>query len=109
MIGKPLRSHRLLAAAPLLLVSGLLVACGPITLAEAERQCFERARLAQKPRGEVSVGVGSGGRAVGEIDLNVSSDYLLGRDPAAVYETCVVSKSGEPPSRPLYARPDWKG
>lgn len=87
----------------------LLAACGPMTLAEAERQCFERARLAQQPRGEVSVGVGSGGKAVGGFELNVTSDYLLGRDPAAVYETCVVSKSGEPPSRPLYARPDWKG
>jgi hypothetical protein len=101
--------HRRLHAAPLLLVAGLLAGCGPITLAEAERQCFERARLAQQPRGEVAVGVGSGGRAVGGIELNVSSDFLLGRDPAAVYETCVVSKSGEPPSRPLYARPDWKG
>jgi hypothetical protein len=92
-----------------LVLLGFLAACGPMTLAEAERQCFERARLAQQPRGEVSVGVGSGGRAAGGIELNVSSDYLLGRDPSAVYETCVVSKSGEPPSRPLYARPDWKG
>jgi len=86
-----------------------LVACGPITLEQAERQCFERARLAQQPRGEVSVGMNSDGKAAGGFELNVSSDYLLGRDPAAVYETCVVSKSGEPPSRPLYARPDWKG
>ncbi|TAG24138.1 MAG: hypothetical protein EAZ40_06460 [Rhodobacterales bacterium] len=101
--------HSRLPAKPLLLVAGLLAACGPMTLAEAERQCFDRARLAQQPRGEVAVGVGSGGRAVGGIELNVSSDFLLGRDPAAVYETCVVSKSGEPPSRPLYARPDWKG
>ena len=87
----------------------LLAACGPMTLAEAERQCFERARLAQQPRGEVAFGVGSGGRTAAALELNVSSDYLLGRDPAAVYETCVVSKSGEPPSRPLYARSDWKG
>ncbi len=97
--------HRLVAV----VLMGLMAACGPITLAEAERQCFERARLAQQPRGEVSVGVGSGGRAVGGFDVNVSSDFLLGRDPSAVYETCVVSKSGEPPSRPLHARPDWKG
>lgn len=92
-----------------LVLLGFLAGCGPTTLAQAERQCFERARLAQQPRGEVSVGVGSGGRVAGGIELNVSSDYLLGRDPSAVYETCVVSKSGEPPSRPLYARPDWKG
>ena len=31
------------------LVLSLLSACGPITLQEAERQCFERARLAQHP------------------------------------------------------------
>ncbi len=86
-----------------------LTACGPMTLAEAERQCFERARLAQQPRGEVSVGVGSGGRVGGGFEMTVSSDYLTGRDPAAVYDTCVMSKSGEPPSRPLYSRPDWRG
>lgn len=104
----PSRHNRLFATAPLLLVYGLM-ACGPITLAEAERQCFERARLAQQPRGEVSVGVNSDGKALGGFEVNVSSDYLLGRDPAAVYETCVTSKAGVPPSRPLYARPDWKG
>lgn len=103
------KRHCRLPAMALLLLAGGLAACGPISLAEAERQCFERARLAQQPRGEVAVGIGSGGRAVGALELNVSSDYLLGRDPAAVYETCVTSKAGEPPSRPLYARSDWKG
>ena len=49
----------------LLLLPALLTACGPMTLAEAERQCFERARLAKQPRGEVSVGVGAGGRLRG--------------------------------------------
>ncbi|MFN4193932.1 MAG: hypothetical protein ACK4GM_12815 [Tabrizicola sp.] len=86
-----------------------LTACGPMTLAEAERQCFERARLAQQPRGEVSVGVASGGRKAAGVELTVSSDYLLGRDPSDVYESCVMQKAGQPPSRPLYARPDWKG
>jgi hypothetical protein len=93
-----------------ILLAGLLLsACGPISVQEAERQCFERARLAQQPRGEIAVGVGSNGRAAAGLELNITSDYLMGRDPAAVYETCVISKSGEPPSRPLYARPDWKG
>ncbi|MFP5480967.1 MAG: hypothetical protein ACLGIE_14975 [Alphaproteobacteria bacterium] len=92
-----------------LLALALLAACGPMTLAEAERQCFERARLAQQPRGEFAVGVDSDGRAGAGLELNISSDYLMGRDPAAVYETCVMAKAGEPPSRPLYARPDWKG
>lgn len=95
-------------AAGLLLASLVLGACGPMSLAEAERQCFERARLAKQPRGEVAVGVGSGGRTSAGLELNVSSDFLLGRDPSAVYESCVMQKAGEPPSRPLYARPDWR-
>ena len=89
---------------PILVLAG----CGPISVEQAERQCFERARLAQQPRGEVGIGVTSNGDAAGVLELEVSGDYLLGRDPAAVYETCVMAKSGEPPSRPLYARPDWK-
>ncbi len=87
----------------------LLAACGPMILAEAERQCFERARLAQQPRGEVGFGVGSGGRKAAGIELEITSDYLLGKDPSAVYDSCVMNKAGEPPSRPLYMRPDWKG
>lgn len=86
----------------------VLLACGPITLAEAERQCFERARLAKQPRGEISVGASSDGRTAAGLELNVSSDFLLGRDPSAVYESCVMQKTGEPPSRPLYMRPDWR-
>lgn len=91
------------------LVPLALAACGPMALAEAERQCFERARLAQQPRGVVSVGADSDGRTAAGFELNVSSDFLLGKDPAAVYESCVMSKAGEPPSRPLYMRPDWRG
>jgi hypothetical protein len=86
-----------------------LVGCGPVSVEQAERQCFERALLAQKPRGEVALGVTSDRGAVGRLELTIGSDYLQGRDPAVVYETCVMSKSGAPPSRPLYARPDWKG
>jgi hypothetical protein len=91
-----------------LLLPLILIACGPISLAEAERQCFERARLAKQPRGEVSVGARSDGRAAAGLELNVSSDFLMGKDPSAVYDSCVMAKAGEPPSRPLYARPDWR-
>ena len=87
----------------------LLMACGPIPLPQAERQCFERARLAQEPRGEIAAGVGSGGKAVGRVRLEVTSDFIMGRDPSAVYDSCVVQKSGQPPSRPLYSFPEWKG
>jgi len=87
----------------------LLAACGPVPVERAEQQCFQRARLATQPRGEVFVGVGSGGGMRGGVDLTVSSDYVLGRDPSAVYDLCVQARSGQPPSRPLYARPDWRG
>lgn len=90
---------------PFLLV---LTACGPMTLAQAEHQCFERARLAKQPRGAVTVGASSDGRKAAGFELNVSSDFLLGKDPSAVYDSCVMSKAGQPPSRPLYMRPDWR-
>ena len=95
-------------AAVLALLPIMLAACGPMSMAEAERQCFERARLAQKPRGEVGFGVGSGGRKMAGVEVEITSDYLLGKDPSAVYDSCVMSKTGQPPSRPLYMRPDWR-
>lgn len=86
-----------------------LLACGPIPVVQAERQCLERARLAQQPRGEVAFGVGPGGRAVSKLEINVSSDFIMGRDPSAVYQTCVMQKSGQAPTRSLMSFPEWKG
>jgi hypothetical protein len=85
----------------------LLVGCGPMTVAQAERQCFERARLAAHPRGKVAIGTGSGGGVRFKGEISVSSDFLQGRDPSAIYDSCVVQKSGQPPSRPLYSLPGW--
>jgi len=85
-----------------------LVACGPVSVQDAEQQCFERARLAQQPRGSVAMGVANG-RPAGGASITISSDYLLGRDPSAVYDQCVFQKSGQPPGQPLYSRTDWKG
>ena len=92
-----------------LLPVAALVACGPIPVDRAEKQCFERARLAQQPRGTISAGVGSGGRTAAGIELTVTSDYIMGRDPSAVYDLCVQQKSGQPPTRPLYSFPEWRG
>jgi hypothetical protein len=92
-----------------LLPLALMAACGPIPVDRAERQCFERARLAQQPRGEVNLGVGSGGRTHAGIEVTVTSDYIMGRDPSAVYDLCVQQKSGQPPTRPLYSFPEWRG
>ena len=74
----------------------------------AEEACHERARLAAGPRGFVAVGSGTQGPAA-KVRLSVSSEYIQGKDPSAVYESCVYQKSGQPPRRPLYTRPDWKG
>jgi hypothetical protein len=93
-------------ALPLLL---LLAACGPIPVAEAERQCVERARLAEQPRGELAIGVGSGGQREAGLSVEVSGDFLAGRDPGAVFDSCVRGRSGQAPSRPLSAQPDWAG
>ncbi|MDH2326439.1 hypothetical protein QCN27_06135 [Cereibacter sp. SYSU M97828] len=91
--------------APLL----LLVACGPIPLEDAERACLRRAELAERPRGHIAIGTGSLGTYT-DLEVSASSDYFMGRDPAAVYNACVYQKSGgEMPSRPLYDRPDWRG
>ena len=86
-----------------------LAACGPIPVNRAEEQCLDRARLAAKPRGMISAGVNSNGDAMGGLKLEVSSDYLMGRDPSAIFDTCVYQKSGQPPTRPLYSFPDWRG
>ncbi|MEZ5797941.1 MAG: hypothetical protein R3D63_10955 [Paracoccaceae bacterium] len=91
---------------PLLLA---LAACGPIPVQQAERECLDRARLAQQPRGMIKLGTTSQGKMSGGLSVGVSSDYILGKDPSAVYETCVMAKSGQAPTRPLYDRPDWKG
>jgi hypothetical protein len=85
----------------------VLASCGPVSLEAAERQCFDRARLASRPRGEIAVGATSNG-GYSRVEVEVTSDYLLRKDPSAVYESCVMSKAGQAPSRPLYARPDWR-
>jgi hypothetical protein len=83
-----------------------LSACGPVSVQQAERECLPKARLAQQPRGEVGIGVNSNGRVGGNLDVTVTSDFLLGRDPNQVFETCVIQRSGELPSRPFYTYPE---
>lgn len=84
----------------------MLAACAPIPVDEAERQCLAEARAARAPQGEVLVGGGTGGFGA-QVTIDVSTDYLAGRDPAAVFDACVLRRSGNPPSRPLTSQPGW--
>ena len=90
---------RLRPAYAVLLVAGL-AACGPETRAQAERNCFEQARLAERPRGEIALGASNRGGLWGGAGVTITSDYLLGRDPQQVWQNCVYRRSGEMPSRP---------
>lgn len=82
------------------LVLAPLAACGPVSLQQAERECYDRARLAERPRGSAIIGASNRG-AVAGLQLDVSSDYLAGRDPAQVWQNCVYNRSGgQFPSRP---------
>lgn len=88
-----------------LLVLLPLIACGPVSLEQAERDCLHTARLAQQPRGSVGIGVDSNGNVKPQFDVTVSSDYLSGRDPSQVYDSCVMRKSGQMPSRSFSSIP----
>ncbi len=91
---------RFLAFAPLLVV---LAACGPVDPRIAADQCEERARQAAGLFGEIQVGGGTRG-ARGSIEVGITSDYIRGRDPYEVYDTCVREKTGQGPIRPLALR-----
>jgi hypothetical protein len=77
----------------------------PVSVEEGMAECTYRARSAIKPDVRVGVGVGTGGYhgggVFGGIGIEMSGDYLKGRSPNEVYETCVVDRSGEKPTQPL--------
>ncbi len=85
----------------LFILSGLLLAaCGPMSPDRAANLCEDRARAALGPTGEVGIGIGSNGTK-GSVEIGVTSDYLQGRDPYEVYDSCVRQKTGQGPIRPL--------
>lgn len=84
-----------------LLAPMVFAACGPVSPERAADQCEDRARGAAGPTGEVGIGVSSDGDVSTGLSIGISSDFLRGRDPFEVYETCVFRKTGEAPIRPL--------
>lgn len=85
---------RLALCAPL-----ILLACGPVPVQQAERECLDRARLAQKPQAEIFIGMNNKGETLTGGSFGVSTDYLKGRDPSAVFTECVKDRSGQFPTR----------
>lgn len=67
-------------------------------------QCEERARAAQAPTGQLTLGTSSNNGNFANASVGVSSDFLHGADPIAVYERCVFQRTGELPIRPPVLR-----
>jgi hypothetical protein len=85
-----------------------LAACGPIPVEQAERVCLDEARRAAGPTGKIGLGVTSDQGARARARVGISSDWILGRDPSAIFDRCVLQRSGQMPTRPLAAQPGWR-
>lgn len=89
-------------AATLLIITATgIAACGPISPEKAAERCEERARAAMGPTGEIGVGVSSHEGPKTRLKVEVTTDYLRGRDPFEVYDTCVRNLTGQGPVRPV--------
>lgn len=86
-----------------LVIAGFVVlsACTqqPVSPEVAANRCEERARAAQAPTGGVTFGVNSRTGPSTSATIGLSSDFLQGRDPDAVYDRCVLEMTGESPIR----------
>lgn len=90
---------------PVLIIAAMsLAACAEMTPERAADRCEERARAAQGPEIGLVMGVNSNSGAFGGANVGISLDALQGRDPLAVYESCVMNLTGEPPIRPVRLR-----
>jgi hypothetical protein len=89
----------------LMLTALSAAACGPVPVYQAEKECLEQARLAQRPQGEVFLGVNSDGKVIAEGSVALSSDFIAGRDPSEVFKRCVYTRSGQFPTRSLSDMP----
>lgn len=88
---------------PCLVLAGV-AACGPVNPELAAQRCENRARAAMGPTGGVEFGVNNKSGAFTRAQIGVSSDFLQGRDPAQVYDACVLQMTGELPIRPPVLR-----
>jgi hypothetical protein len=84
------------------LAATLLAACQPVPVdpERAARDCEQRAQRAGGPSGNVTIGANSDDGPFLGAEIGLSSDFLAGRDPVAVYEECVYQRTGAAPIRP---------
>ena len=86
-----------------LMAAGLgLAACAPVPVdpLRVAQECEQRARRAQGPTGAIALGASTSDGPFVDSSITLSSDYLTGRDPMQVYESCVIERTGAPPVRP---------
>ncbi|MFZ5752131.1 MAG: hypothetical protein ACOY5U_13855 [Pseudomonadota bacterium] len=84
-----------------------LTACTPLPVERAEALCRADARRTVAPlRGTVRTGFADGALA-SRVELELGTPDAAGRDPAAEFDACVLRRSGQRPSRPLYEQPGW--
>lgn len=87
-----------------LALAGLVLAgCGPIPVSRAEDFCAERFAVAPPVKATAKAGLSSNGGTVTDFEVEFAPSVTFG-DPSAAYTACVVRKSGEYPTRPLYQR-----
>ena len=60
----------------------------------------ERARAAQGPTGSVTTGLNSQTGTFTNVQIGISSDFLIGADPLDIYSDCVSDLTGQAPFRP---------
>lgn len=100
------KANGLVWPAALIATALLLAACDvpPPTPEEAALRCEERARAAQGPTGSVAVGANSEDGPYSAVSIGITADYLSGRDPLDVYNSCVIRLTGSAPYRPPVLR-----
>lgn len=85
-----------------------LGACGPVPVERAERICRDRVTPPAPVSGDAGIGVSSSGvQSRARVRFNIGTG--MSGDPSAAYDRCVFDQSGRMPTRPYYARTDWKG
>ena len=87
---------------PALAAVALIAGCSsePVSVRQAMEMCMEPARKAAGPTGTFGLGFGSEGGVSSSLSIELTGDYLIGRDPDEVFEECVVRQSGAVPDQP---------